>query len=142
MTTALSPGAALSPAEVDQACRRLRELLAGPAGAGPQVVPLGATDALGPGRDPYADRRPGALVHLARDAVLIGPWGGPPPAERACGQCLCTVVPGLLPIDFGWSRQRAPHMPRLTGAFARAGRRGTGTGPGPGAPRRVPHPFP
>ena len=88
MTTALSPGAALSPAEVDQACRRLRELLAGPAAAGPQVVPLGATDALGPGRDPYADRRPGALVHLARDAVLIGPWGGPPPAERACGQCL------------------------------------------------------
>ena len=68
--------------EVAEACRMLEQRLTVP------VVPLGAADTLGPGRDPHAARRPGALVHLARDAVLIGPWGNPPPAERACGQCL------------------------------------------------------
>jgi ribosomal protein S12 methylthiotransferase accessory factor len=29
------------------------------------------------------------------------------------------VVPGLLPIDFGWRKQRALHMPRLRDAFRR-----------------------
>ncbi|MFD9126229.1 TOMM precursor leader peptide-binding protein [Kitasatospora sp. NPDC059571] len=59
----------------------------GPRAAGPPaVVPLGADDALQPGRDAHAARRAGAVVHLAGDAVLIGPWGGGPGA--ACGQCL------------------------------------------------------
>ncbi|MEV6006347.1 TOMM precursor leader peptide-binding protein [Streptomyces sp. NPDC051976] len=31
------------------------------------------------------------------------------------------LVPGLLPIDFGWSRQRALHMPRLRTALREAG---------------------
>jgi ribosomal protein S12 methylthiotransferase accessory factor len=31
------------------------------------------------------------------------------------------IVPGLLPIDFGWARQRAPHMPRMRTAPRAAG---------------------
>ena len=50
-------------------------------------MPLGAHDTLRRGRDPYAADRVAARVHLARDAVLIGPWGNPD-AEAACGQCL------------------------------------------------------
>ncbi|MFJ4846592.1 MULTISPECIES: TOMM precursor leader peptide-binding protein [unclassified Streptomyces] len=73
----------------DTAARALRDALAArlPA-AVPDVVPLGAVDTLNPGRDPHGDRRPGARVHLAHDAVLIGPFGGTDPAEDACGQCL------------------------------------------------------
>jgi ribosomal protein S12 methylthiotransferase accessory factor len=41
------------------------------------------------------------------------------------------IVPGLLPIDFGWTRQRALGMPRLHDAVERRG----------GALRRIPHPF-
>ncbi|WP_374117377.1 TOMM precursor leader peptide-binding protein [Streptomyces sp. RKAG293] len=92
MTTDLAPtppaltGSALMAA----ACRNLQQALAeGSDGATPPVVvPLGAADVLRPGRDPHADRRPSATVHLTWDAVLIGPWGGSDPAGRACGQCL------------------------------------------------------
>jgi ribosomal protein S12 methylthiotransferase accessory factor len=41
------------------------------------------------------------------------------------------LVPGLLPIDFGWHKQRAPHMPRLHNVFQQ-----TGTAAG-----HVPHPY-
>ncbi len=88
MTTTLPPVAPPVPpviAEVDDACRLLERQLAGQAGP---VVPLGATDALDPGRDPYAADRPLARVHLTRDAVLIGPWGTVDEQETACGQCL------------------------------------------------------
>jgi ribosomal protein S12 methylthiotransferase accessory factor len=53
---------------------------------------------------------------------------------------VCTIVPGLLPIDFGWSRQRALELPRLRTAHHRAGLR-----PAPLTDadlHRVPHPFP
>ncbi len=50
------------------------------------------------------------------------------PQQRELGLHTASVlVPGLLPIDFGWQRQRAPRMPRLLA-----------TGP----PHLVPHPFP
>ncbi|MCZ4124574.1 TOMM precursor leader peptide-binding protein [Streptomyces sp. H39-S7] len=92
MTTDLAPTPPAPPgaALMDAACRNLRQALAdGPAGtASVLVVPLGAADVLRPGRDPHADRRPAATVHLTWDAVLIGPWGGTEPAEHACGQCL------------------------------------------------------
>jgi ribosomal protein S12 methylthiotransferase accessory factor len=53
------------------------------------------------------------------------------PQQRELGLHTASVlVPGLLPIDFGWQRQRAPRMPRLRTALA--------TGP----PHLVPHPFP
>lgn len=46
------------------------------------------------------------------------------PEQRALGLCTASVlVPGLLPIDFGWRRQRALTMPRLRTAPLRAGLR-------------------
>ncbi|MFJ6542700.1 TOMM precursor leader peptide-binding protein [Streptomyces sp. NPDC091385] len=63
------------------------------------------------------------------------------PEQRRMGlRTVATLAPGLLPIDFGWPRQRALHMPRLRTAPHRAGM--------VAAPlreeelRRVPHPFP
>jgi ribosomal protein S12 methylthiotransferase accessory factor len=45
------------------------------------------------------------------------------PVQRDLGlHTVAVIVPGLLPIDFGWSRQRALHMPRLRTALRRAGR--------------------
>ncbi|WP_234539905.1 TOMM precursor leader peptide-binding protein [Streptomyces shenzhenensis] len=63
------------------------------------------------------------------------------PEQRRMGlRTVATLAPGLLPIDFGWLRQRALHMPRLRTAPHRAG-----LVPAPLAEedlRRVPHPFP
>ncbi|MGW4290120.1 TOMM precursor leader peptide-binding protein [Streptomyces sp. NPDC004673] len=63
------------------------------------------------------------------------------PEQRRMGlRTVATLAPGLLPIDFGWLRQRALTMPRLRTAPYRAGM--------VAAPleeeelRRVPHPFP
>ncbi|MFG2616759.1 TOMM precursor leader peptide-binding protein [Streptomyces sp. NPDC048507] len=63
------------------------------------------------------------------------------PEQRRAGLCTVrAIVPGLLPIDFGWSRQRAPHMPRLRTAAVRGGLRAR---PLTDAEvRLVPHPFP
>ncbi len=52
----------------------------------------------------------------------------------------CVLVPGLLPIDFGWSRQRALRMPRLLSAYRRAGWRTADLTPAD--LHLVPHPFP
>ncbi|MGW8742426.1 TOMM precursor leader peptide-binding protein [Streptomyces sp. NPDC055794] len=53
---------------------------------------------------------------------------------------VCVLSPGLLPIDFGWGRQRALTMPRLRTAAHRGGLRDRDlTEP---EIRRVPHPFP
>ncbi|MFG2603331.1 TOMM precursor leader peptide-binding protein [Streptomyces sp. NPDC048514] len=63
------------------------------------------------------------------------------PEQRRMGlRTVATIAPGLLPIDFGWLRQRALHMPRLRTAPHRAG-----LVPAPLREeelRRVPHPFP
>lgn len=57
-----------------------------------------------------------------------------PPEMAAMGlRAVCTIVPGLIPVDFGWGRQRALTMPRLLDRIASRGEDG---------PRRVPHPFP
>ncbi|WP_171991110.1 TOMM precursor leader peptide-binding protein [Streptomyces sp. JHA26] len=53
---------------------------------------------------------------------------------------VCVLAPGLLPIDFGWSRQRALGMPRLRTAARRGGLRDTDLRES--EIRRVPHPFP
>lgn len=53
------------------------------------------------------------------------------PEQRALGlHTVKVLVPGLLPIDFGWSRQRARHMPRMRAALGAAGL------------NPAPHPFP
>ncbi|GAA3373552.1 TOMM precursor leader peptide-binding protein [Streptomyces racemochromogenes] len=78
------------------------------------------------------------LTDAGHDVVVVDQTT---PEQRRMGlSTVCAVVPGLLPIDFGWSRQRAPYMPRLRTAAMRAGLRD--------APltdaevRLVPHPFP
>jgi ribosomal protein S12 methylthiotransferase accessory factor len=53
---------------------------------------------------------------------------------------IAAIVPGLLPIDFGWSRQRALHMPRMFTAFRRAGLRDRDLTPAD--LHYAPHPFP
>jgi ribosomal protein S12 methylthiotransferase accessory factor len=63
------------------------------------------------------------------------------PEQRALGLCTVKVlVPGLLPIDFGWSRQRAFGMPRLRTALREAGLRDRDLEPADRNP--APHPFP
>ncbi|MGW2845190.1 TOMM precursor leader peptide-binding protein [Streptomyces sp. NPDC001274] len=63
------------------------------------------------------------------------------PEQRRMGlHTVATVVPGLLPLDFGWNRQRALLMPRLRTALRGAGRRADDL-PESGI-KRVPHPFP
>lgn len=52
--------------------------------------------------------------------------------ERQCGlQTVMSVSPQLLPIDFGWSKQRALQSPRLANIIQRHGT----------SPQLVPHPF-
>ncbi|MGW1158646.1 TOMM precursor leader peptide-binding protein [Streptomyces sp. NPDC002519] len=63
------------------------------------------------------------------------------PEQRRMGlRTVATIAPGLLPIDFGWLRQRALHMPRLRTAPYRAGL--VPAPLGEADVRRVPHPFP
>ncbi|GIH73270.1 TOMM precursor leader peptide-binding protein [Sphaerimonospora thailandensis] len=63
------------------------------------------------------------------------------PEQYRTGLCtVTTIVPGLLPIDFGWTRQRALLMPRLRTALRAAGRRLDDL-PEEDV-KRVPHPFP
>ncbi|TGZ09520.1 TOMM precursor leader peptide-binding protein [Streptomyces rhizosphaericola] len=63
------------------------------------------------------------------------------PEQRRMGlHTVATIVPGLLPLDFGWSRQRALRMPRLRTALRAAGRRADDL---PEAEiKAAPHPFP
>ncbi len=63
------------------------------------------------------------------------------PEQRAAGLAsVRVIVPGLLPIDFGWSRQRALTMPRLRTAYRQAGWREHDLAPAD--LHLVPHPFP
>ncbi|MER6382193.1 TOMM precursor leader peptide-binding protein [Streptomyces sp. NPDC001127] len=63
------------------------------------------------------------------------------PEQRDMGLSTASViVPGLLPIDFGWGRQRALHMPRTRTALREAGLRGDDLTRDQLNP--APHPFP
>ncbi|GAA3234335.1 TOMM precursor leader peptide-binding protein [Dactylosporangium siamense] len=63
------------------------------------------------------------------------------PEQRDLGLHTAGVtVPGLLPIDFGWQRQRALNMPRLRTAARDAGLAGSALRDGD--IHRVPHPYP
>ena len=104
-------------------------------------VPLSALRA---GHAPAADLREDVAAAVAAvtdrgfDVLVVDQTM---PVQRALGlHTVAVIVPGLVPIDFGWSRQRALHMPRVRTALREAGR----------LPRdltaqdlhRVPHPFP
>lgn len=95
-------------------------------------------------RPPGADLRDdlawltGELAAAGHDVVVVDQTT---PEQRALGLAtVCTIVPGLLPIDFGWPRQRALTMPRLRTAQRRAGMRPDDLPEA--AIRAVPHPFP
>ncbi|WP_405185442.1 TOMM precursor leader peptide-binding protein [Streptomyces albidoflavus] len=63
------------------------------------------------------------------------------PEQRALGlRTVSVLVPGLLPIDFGWTRQRALGMPRLRTALREAGLAGRDLTDADLNP--APHPFP
>ena len=95
-----------------------------------QPVPLAA---LRPPTEPSADlaedvRR--CVAALAADGLDVIVVNQTSPEQRGMGlHTVSVLVPGLLPIDFGWRRQRALTMPRLLAAL---------TGP----PNPAPHPFP
>ncbi|MCX5583370.1 TOMM precursor leader peptide-binding protein [Streptomyces erythrochromogenes] len=78
------------------------------------------------------------LVRAGHDVIVVDQTT---PEQRRIGlHTVCAVVPGLLPIDFGWARQRAPYLPRLRTAPRRAGLRTADLADAD--VRRVPHPFP
>jgi ribosomal protein S12 methylthiotransferase accessory factor len=78
------------------------------------------------------------LVSAGFDVIVVDQT--PPEQERLGLHTVCTLAPGLLSIDFGWSRQRALRMPRLRTAFRRAGWRTDDLADH--ELRVVPHPFP
>ncbi|MFF4244804.1 TOMM precursor leader peptide-binding protein [Streptomyces sp. NPDC001822] len=78
------------------------------------------------------------LVGAGHDVIAVDQTT---PEQAGMGlRTVSTLVPGLLPIDFGWNRQRAPLMPRLRTALRRGGHRTTDLTDA--EIRRVPHPFP
>ena len=78
------------------------------------------------------------LVTAGFDVIVVDQTS--PEQERMGLRTVCTLAPGLLPIDFGWTRQRALRMPRLRTAFRRAGLRDSDLEDSD--LRIVPHPFP
>ncbi|MFD7839782.1 TOMM precursor leader peptide-binding protein [Streptomyces sp. NPDC059761] len=78
------------------------------------------------------------LTQAGHDVIVVDQTT--PEQLRIGLRTVCAVVPGLLPIDFGWSRQRAPYLPRLRTAPRRAGLRETDLTEA--EIRMVPHPFP
>ncbi|WP_239313939.1 TOMM precursor leader peptide-binding protein [Plantactinospora mayteni] len=63
------------------------------------------------------------------------------PEERDLGlHTVKVIVPGLVPIDFGWQRQRAPLLPRTRTALRAAGLRDRDLRPE--ELNNAPHPFP
>ncbi|MDI5961754.1 TOMM precursor leader peptide-binding protein [Streptantibioticus silvisoli] len=81
--------------------------------------------ALTPAHRPAADLREDLAAAVAAvtargfDVVVVDQTM---PAQAALGlHTVAVIVPGLVPIDFGWSRQRALRMPRVRTALREAG---------------------
>ncbi|MER6382186.1 TOMM precursor leader peptide-binding protein [Streptomyces sp. NPDC001250] len=80
----------------------------------------------------------GVLERAGSDVIVVDQTT---PEQEAVGlSTACVIVPGLLPIDFGWEKQRALHMPRMFSAYRQAGWRTDDLTPAD--LHRVPHPFP
>ncbi|MFC1434803.1 TOMM precursor leader peptide-binding protein [Streptacidiphilus sp. N1-3] len=78
------------------------------------------------------------LVRAGHDVIVVDQTTS---EQRRIGlRTVCTIVPGLLPIDFGWTRQRALLMPRLRTALRRGGLRSSDLTDS--QIHRIPHPFP
>ncbi|MEU3793909.1 TOMM precursor leader peptide-binding protein [Streptomyces fructofermentans] len=117
-------------------------LLGGQTGTLRPVAGLRWPDASGAGVSPDLrddlERCVSAVVDAGFDVVVVDQTL---PEQRLLGLYTFSVlVPGLLPIDFGWSRQRALTMPRLRTALREAGLRDRDLL----APdlNPAPHPFP
>jgi ribosomal protein S12 methylthiotransferase accessory factor len=113
------------------AMSRYAEFLLGPR-PGPPATPV-AVSALRPPSEPSTDLADdlrscvASVAGAGFDVIVVDQTS---PEQRAMGLHTASVlVPGLLPIDFGWQRQRALTMPRLRAAA-------------PGDPNPAPHPFP
>ncbi|MGW4444186.1 TOMM precursor leader peptide-binding protein [Streptomyces sp. NPDC004682] len=79
-----------------------------------------------------------AVTERGFDVVVVDQTA---PEQRALGfHTVKVLVPGLIPIDFGWSRQRAALMPRTRTALREAGLRADDLTPDDLNP--APHPFP
>lgn len=78
------------------------------------------------------------LARAGHDVIAVDQTT--PEQERMGLRTVATLAPGLLPIDFGWNRRRAPFMPRLRTALRRGGHRATDLTEA--EMRMVPHPFP
>ncbi len=85
-------------------------------------------------------------LRLVRDALsgagfdVIAVDQTTPEQHRMGLHTVSTTVPGLLPLDFGWTRQRALRMPRLRTALRDAGLREDVLTEA--EIKTVPHPFP
>ncbi|MGC0416013.1 TOMM precursor leader peptide-binding protein [Embleya sp. AB8] len=78
------------------------------------------------------------LVRAGHDVIVVDQTSA---EQRRLGlRGVRAIVPGLLPIDFGWARQRALRMPRTRTALTRAGLRTDDLTEHD--LHRVPHPFP
>ena len=103
----------------------------------------------------WLDERPGGLdlsddvrflterfTRLGSDVIVVDQTC--PEQETIGVHTVSVIAPGLIPIDFGWQRQRVLHHPRLADFLA--GRLATvhppGSGFGPTGLHRRPHPFP
>ncbi|MFE3634286.1 TOMM precursor leader peptide-binding protein [Streptomyces sp. NPDC059168] len=79
-----------------------------------------------------------AVAERGFDVVVVDQTAS---EQRALGLYTVKVlVPGLIPIDFGWRRQRGPLMPRVRTALREAGLRDDDLSPEDLNP--APHPFP
>ncbi|MEE1926716.1 TOMM precursor leader peptide-binding protein [Streptomyces sp. TRM 70351] len=83
-------------------------------------------------------RAVGAVTAAGFDVVVVDQTL---PEQRALGlHTVKVLVPGLVPIDFGWARQRARHLPRTRTAPRQAGLRAHDLTAADLNP--APHPFP
>lgn len=78
------------------------------------------------------------ILKLNMDVVVVEQT---PPEQRAIGlTTVKVIVPGLLPIDFGWGRERALTLPRLRSVPRTVGFQKSDFDPAEA--NRTPHPFP
>ncbi len=78
------------------------------------------------------------IIRLGSDVIVVDQT---PPEQKTIGlHTVRTITPGLLPIDFGWDKQRALQSPRLRHAPVAAGLRKAPLTEG--QLNWAPHPFP
>ncbi|WP_425086197.1 TOMM precursor leader peptide-binding protein [Streptomyces hainanensis] len=124
---------------------RHAEFLLGAPGA-PRPERHALTERFGPGRtltpaDDLRDDVRGCVAAVAEAGFEVVVVDQTMPGQRELGlHTVSVLVPGLLPIDFGWRRQRALTMPRLRTGLRAAGLRDRDLTPADLNP--APHPFP